>query len=179
MVEKNTMIFVGGIHGVGKSYFCEIVKNKLGIKSYSASQLITSRRNRGFAADKLVPDIDDNQLLLAAAVDELRRVEREFILDGHFCLLNAEGIISRIPLDTFISLTPGMIILLTEKPEVIANRRLWRDHVQQNVSDIKDFQNAERKYAEEVAAQLGIPLEISNGDSDLERILGCIQKGGL
>ena len=34
------MIFVSGIHGAGKTYFCNIIKEKLGIKNYSASQLI-------------------------------------------------------------------------------------------------------------------------------------------
>lgn len=31
------MIFVGGIHGVGKTYFCNMIKEILGIKNYSAS----------------------------------------------------------------------------------------------------------------------------------------------
>ncbi len=37
------MIFVSGIHGVGKTYFCNMIKDKLGIKNYSASQLIAGR----------------------------------------------------------------------------------------------------------------------------------------
>lgn len=40
------MIFVGGIHGVGKSFFCDAVKNKLGLNSYSASQLIADKKIR-------------------------------------------------------------------------------------------------------------------------------------
>ena len=34
------MIFVSGIHGVGKDYFSKELEKKLGIKSYSASELI-------------------------------------------------------------------------------------------------------------------------------------------
>lgn len=172
------MIFVSGIHGVGKSYFCNIVKDKLGLKSYSASQLISASRNKGFSEDKLVPDIDDNQPLLLSAIDALRKANKEFILDGHFCLLNAEGAITRISLDTYLTLKPDLMILLTEKPETIAERRLQRDGIQQSVSSIEDFQNAEKKYAKEIALQLNIPLEISDGADDLERVLERIQTGG-
>lgn len=165
------MIFVGGIHGVGKSHFCEIVKNELSIKNYSASCLIARGRNKGFNANKLVSDIDENQLFLVAAVNELRRSEEEFILDGHFCLLNSEGVISKVPLCIFALLMPDMMVLLTESPEVIADRRWKRDHVRQDVSEIKDFQDAEKKYAKEIAMQLSIQLEISRGGDDLVRIL--------
>lgn len=34
---KEIMIFVSGVHGVGKSYFCNLVKESAGIETYSAS----------------------------------------------------------------------------------------------------------------------------------------------
>ena len=58
------MIFISGVHGVGKSYFCNIVKDRTGIESYSASKLITERKKQGFPASKLIPDIDENQQYL-------------------------------------------------------------------------------------------------------------------
>lgn len=171
------MIFVSGIHGVGKSYFCEMIKNRLGINSYSASQLITIRRNQGFSTDKLVPDINDNQSLLVAAINELRITERKFILDGHFCLLNSKGDITRIPADTYSALRPDRLILLTEKPEVILERRFKRDGIEADIMEIEAFQNAEKKYAEEIAEQLGIPLIVSDGAEDLERVIKLIGSG--
>lgn len=45
------MLFVSGIHGVGKTYFCNLVKEKLEIKNYSVSQLIAERRKKDFLAD--------------------------------------------------------------------------------------------------------------------------------
>lgn len=50
------MIFISGIHAVGKGYFCGLVKKKLGIEAYSASDLIAKARNAGFSSDKLVAD---------------------------------------------------------------------------------------------------------------------------
>lgn len=98
------MIFVSGVHGVGKSYFCNLVKDSVGIETYSASALISTKKRSGFAKNKLIPDIDENQQFLLWAVDELRTLCQNFILDGHFCLLNASGKVQRIPYGTFAML---------------------------------------------------------------------------
>lgn len=124
------MIFISGVHGVGKSYFCNMVKAETGIESYSASTLITQKKHSDFSKDKLIPDIDDNQQYLLQAVNELKASEQNFILDGHFCLLNAAGEITRIPYDTFTSLKPDAITLLMEKSEVIVARRKDRDGIE-------------------------------------------------
>lgn len=78
------MIFVSGIHGVGKTYFCNLVREKISIHSYSASQLIVAKQDKIFSVDKLVADINDNQKLLVEAVKELR--ERRIHLGRSFLL---------------------------------------------------------------------------------------------
>lgn len=169
------MIFISGVHGVGKSYFCNLVKESTGIDCFSASTLIRERKKQGFPADKRVADIDENQLYLLAAVDDLRSNLGEFLLDGHFCLLSTEGVITRISLDTFTTLKPEAIILLTEDPEIIAQRRQTRDGVEHKVSDIKAFQDEEAKYAKEVAELLQVPLKISTGSNDIENTVEFIR----
>ncbi len=168
------MIFVSGIHGVGKTFFCNMVKKELGIKSFSASQLITEKRKKGFSNDKMVSDIDANQSLLLEALEELRDSEEEFILDGHFCLLNNQGEIIRIPLETYFLLKPNAIVLLTERAEIISKRRLKRDGIEQKISEIKAFQEAEKIYAQQIAEKLKIPIIISGGADDLTRIIKII-----
>lgn len=172
------MIFVSGIHGVGKTYFCNMIKDKLGIKNYSASQLIAGRREKSFSADKFVSDIDDNQVLLLDAINELRQAGEEFILDGHFCLLNEDGVITRIPMETYTLLKPDVMILLLENPKIIAERRFQRDGIRLDECTINDFQETEKLYAKVIAGQLNIPLEISSGASDLGRIVEIIKTGG-
>lgn len=172
------IIFISGIHGVGKTFFCNMIEKKLGIKNYSASQLIAGRREKGFSADKFVSDIDDNQVLLLDAINELRQTGEEFILDGHFCLLNEKGVITRIPMETYTLLKPNTMILLLENPKIIAERRFQRDGIRQDERAINDFQCAEKAYATEIAGQLNIPLEVSNGTSDLGRIVEIIKTGG-
>lgn len=62
--RDRSMIFVSGVHGVGKSYFCNLVKESVGIETYSASALISTKMRSGFAKNKLIPDIDEHQQCL-------------------------------------------------------------------------------------------------------------------
>lgn len=160
------MIFIGGIHGVGKSHFCETAKAKYGYNTYSASALISERKKEGFPSNKLIPDIDDNQHFLSQAIFDLNTINPQYLLDGHFCLLDAQGIITRIPQQTFCSIRPNAIILLTERPDEIARRRMERDRIEHDVESICRFQDEEIAYATEISAVLGIPLWISKGIID-------------
>lgn len=173
------MIFISGVHGVGKTYFCDMVKKELGINTYSASQLISEKKKVGFDNSKLVSDIDENQQYLLLAVEELRQNASnntsDFILDGHFCLLDTGGAVTRIGVDTFTSLKPEAIILLTEKPEVISQRRKERDGKDVTPESIKSFQTEEQKYVEEVAIQIGAQLFVSKGSEDLPKALDFIK----
>lgn len=50
------MIFISGVHGVGKSYYCAQLKDKLGLNSYSVSTLISELKQGDFAIDMLIPE---------------------------------------------------------------------------------------------------------------------------
>ena len=168
------MIFISGVHGVGKSFFCDKVRDQVGMKSFSASALITERKKAGFPASKLIPDIDENQQYLLDAVEELKASEQEFLLDGHFCLLDGSGKITRIPENTFTSLHPDAIILLTEDPAIIAERRRSRDGITAAIEDIRAFQDEEILYAQEIADLLGVPIRISKGNHDIDSTISFV-----
>ena len=93
--------------------------------------------------------------------------------------MNEHGEITRIPQDTYTSLKPTRIILLTEKPEIIAQRRLDRDGTAQDIEPITAFQNEEHQYAKEISSLLDAPLIVSKGAADLNRILEFIREGGI
>ena len=168
------MIFISGVHGVGKSFFCDQVRERLGMESYSASRLISERKKAGFPASKLIPDIDDNQPYLLDAVEELKAEGKDFLLDGHFCLLDGNGVITRISENTFTSLRPDAIILLTEDPAIIAERRSSRDGVATEVDVIRAFQEEEIKYAQEIADLLKVPIMVSKGSNDVDDTIAFI-----
>ena len=58
-------------------------------------------------------------------------------------MLNTDGEITRIPEETFTQLNPDAIVLLTEDPDIIAQRRFERDRVEHKPDDIDRFQKAE------------------------------------
>ena len=163
------MIFISGIHGVGKTYFCNIVEEKVGIKSFTASELIKKYSHKDYSNLKSLSDIDieQNQSILIHAVNIIKNKYEKFILDGHLCLIDISGNIIRISKETFIELNPEMLILLTEDAQVISQRRYKRDIIKQPVSLINSFQHEEITYGKEIASLLNIPLYISSGVNDI------------
>jgi adenylate kinase len=170
------MIFISGVHGVGKSYFCTMLRETTGIETYTSRKIIEQAKKVLFAADKKINDIDDNQKHLLAAITVLKGKNRSFVLEGHFWLLSKDGSIVRIPKQTFIDLQPEAIVLLTEQSAVIAERRMERDGIEIDMMQTQRFQEAEIAYAQEVAEELGIPLKVSRGAGDLQDTIDFIKK---
>ncbi len=153
------MIFCSGIHGVGKDFFLKKVEEVTGIKSYSASSLIETYGSVEFDEDKRTPNINRNQECLLQALKS-EKLPKEYILNGHFCLLNEKGEPERIPIKTFYELNPSKITILTEKPEIIVGRRMIRDRKEVSVEETEKFQKEEIIYGKEVAKKLGIPIKV-------------------
>ena len=168
------MIFISGVHGVGKSFFSEKIKEEYGLNTYMASRLISDYKNCDFQPNKKVSNIIDNQKMLLLAIEEKSEKERTFLLDGHFCLIDNNNNITRIELNTFEDLQLDAIVLLTEEPHIIACRRKNRDGISIDTTSIKEFQEEEIKYAIEVAERLHIPLFISRGTIDIENAIRFI-----
>ena len=82
--------------------------------------------------------------------------------------------ITRISENTFTSLHPDAIVLLTEDPAIIAERRSRRDDVAPVVDEIRIFQEEEIKYAQEIADLLKVPIKISKGSKDVDNTISFI-----
>ena len=159
------MIFVSGIHGVGKDYFLKNIEEVTGVKSYSASSLIEEYGNVELNADKKTKDISGNQDYLLQAIRS-EKLPKEYILNGHFCLLNEKGEPERIPIETFYGLNPSKIIILKEKPEIIVERRMARDRQEVSVEGTKRFQDEEIAYGKEVAKKLGVQIGVFDAGNE-------------
>lgn len=81
----------------------------------------------------------------------------------------------RISHDTFTTLMPEAILLLTESPDTIASRRKNRDGRDVSVESIKAFQDEEISYAKEVTTEIGAKLFISKGADDLTSAIDFIK----
>ena len=170
------MIFCSGIHGVGKDYFLKKIEEVTGIKSYSASELIEEYGSIKFNFDKKTKDIEGNQDYLLRAIRS-GNLPKEYILNGHFCLLNSRGEPERIPIEIFYELSPNRIIILKEKPEIIVGRRMIRDRQEVSVEDTKRFQDEEIAYGKEVAKKLEVPIAVFDATKETEKAVRFISRG--
>ncbi|MBC8438182.1 MAG: AAA family ATPase [Deltaproteobacteria bacterium] len=169
------IIFVGGVHGVGKTTLCKKITDELHIKHYSASQLIKKLKNEDVDnKDKRVKNIDSNQDLLIAAIDQYLDKSVLSILDGHFCLLNTKHEINRIPKETFAAISPVAIITLHDSIANIENKIARRDGIHYNVNLLSSFQDEEISYSADVANYLEIPHLLFDVSDKIEGLINFI-----
>jgi adenylate kinase len=170
-IKHRKLIFLGGVHGVGKSTLCKNLFLPAGYYCVTASELI---KDAGGAVrkDKKVSALDDNQAKLITQLSRIRNSYARFLLDGHFTLINSHGHIVPIPIHVFRKIRPNVLILLTETPNELAGRLNARDGKKWSLSLIKTFQEQELKHARSVAFELKIPLHhFQNGVSPIKQLV--------
>lgn len=167
MYKTGKIVFVGGIHGVGKSTFAYNIKSKCSqVECLSCSEIIKWEN----PTHKEVGNVSETQGKLLQNLPYFIDQDRNYILDGHFCLLTERGSIECIPMEVFETISPSLIVVLKEAPHKICQRLNVRDRHNYPVELVAEFQEEEIKYAKEVANTLGIPLEVCNS-TDSEYII--------
>ena len=169
------VIFLAGVHGVGKGYLGAPAAKALGITHRTASQLI--REEKGLAtwgADKRTADLDDNQRALIQAVNKLR-ASGNILLDGHFVLRNAIGLLTPLEISVFDQLKLKGVVLLTNDPQVIVERLANRDTKSTDVASVAELAAAELLHAKQVCMTLKLPLSVLHSPTEDEVVL-CISE---
>lgn len=151
------IILVGGIHGVGKTFFCNEISSQYNLPHFSASELISKAKKEAFSKVKKIDNIDKNQDLLISSIEAFTPDNTWFLLDGHFCLLDVNGNITKIPETTFFGLFLKGIIILVDSAEEIQNRLHKRDNNVYDLELLDKFQKEELIYSKEIASNLNIP----------------------
>jgi len=156
--------FIGGIHGVGKGSICSKVCEQTALLHLTASELL--RWNEISAMDnKKVDDIPNTQDRLIVGLNNVTKANESYLLDGHFCLFNADGAVEKVPLETFVKIAPKSITVATAKVELIKQRLEKRDKKTYDFDVLSTMQNTESEYAKEIATLLNVPfIEIKNGN---------------
>lgn len=151
-------ILFSGVHGVGKGYFLDKTKKYLKhYEVYSASSLIGKYQLATDAGYKKVSNVKNNQdILIKAIKKEKGRNLKDFILDGHLCVFNAQGDVERIPEYFFIDAEINGIVLLQDDSQVICDRISKRDSKEIDINAIKSMQDEEKRYAEELQSKFHI-----------------------
>lgn len=156
------LVFVGGVHGVGKSTVCNEVATNLDIPIHTASAVIRAGRS-GETLDtgKTVLDVDTNQGLLVRGMQErLVKSPGLQLLDGHFALRSLSGSIECVALTVFEQMDVRHIVCFQDDPSNIWSRLQQRDGYSGPLQDIIDLQEHELRHAVYVADGLGLPLQV-------------------
>lgn len=160
MMRSNHLIFIGGIHGVGKTTTCKRLANALGAVHLQAGKLISKHLEKQ-PKTKIVKNVDKNQGYLLFELEALSDLKKPLILDGHFTLLN-NNTIRKIPKKIFLKMKPSLVIVLTDAPARIAARLKKRDKLFYDIALLRKMQALEREHARSVADTLRVDyLEFS------------------
>ena len=153
------IIFLAGVHGVGKTTFAQKYIVPMGFEIRTASALIKSARGH-VQKNKLVKDADKNQAILIDEFEKIRKFSSKIILDGHLVLMGKNKKLERIPINVFRSLKISQIILLEIDSGTIRKRLLKRDKSRMSLEKCEKFILEERSHAIDVSENLKIPLLI-------------------
>lgn len=173
-MNNRKIIFVGGIHAVGKGTFCEKLSNKLNFIHLSASQVLKWEEISDLD-NKKVQDFSTTQERLLTNLNKIIKPNKKYLLDGHFTLLNSFGEPEKIDESTFVGIQPESIILLTCKPKIIFERLKERDDKIYNLSVLEKMQELEVEHAKYISNILDIPL-FNVIDGDTGQILEHLEK---
>ena len=168
IVMTKRIIFIAGIHGVGKTFLCSKLSTDTGINHYSASELIkrTSKDQQADHTEKRVANVDKNQDILIRTIEQYLCDETVFLLDGHFCLLSKNSTAEPIPTEIFQQLSPVGILLMHSPIKTVIERLSNRDGKTYDPNTLSELQECELQHGRLIAQQLNTPcLEFADGDS--------------
>jgi adenylate kinase len=161
--NKN-IIFMGGIHGVGKGTICKEISLNTGLIHLTASQIL-KWEEISEEGNKLVEDITSTQDRLIKGLKNLIKNNEKYILDGHFCLLNSDGIPSRIDEGTFDQINVKIIAIVIDDVVKIAKRLEARDGKIYDIKVVNELQQMEIEYAKYLSNKYSVPyIEIKDGN---------------
>lgn len=174
-LNGSNIVFVGGIHGVGKTTICERAAKQFEIVHLVAGHIIRERVRSASDGGKGVESVDDNQDALVTGLSTRVSKGQTLLLDGHFALLMASGKIQRIPFQTYESIAPSAVLLIKDDPQEIAFRLNSRDGKRYEASDLAHLQLEEEANAKAVCERLSTPLVVAHPNDGFEALVGLVR----
>jgi adenylate kinase len=177
-VGRQPIVFVGGIHGVGKTTVSRALAALLPALHVTAGTLIresacAAERVTVGIGNKTVPNVAANQALLLHGLALYRsRVAAHpvpVLLDGHFALLDEAGDVVSIPQQVFVEIAPIAVLLVEATARIVRDRLLQRDTEAPSIARISELAERERASAADVCLDLRIPLWTVSGDVPTEQ----------
>ena len=158
------IIFIGGIHGVGKGTLCKEIVLKTDLIHITASKVLKWNEISS-SNNKLVENLSSTQERLIHGLKNLIEKDKQYLLDGHFCLLNSNGVPCKIDEETFDTINPKIISIVIDDVVKIVERLEKRDNKKYAVQTLNELQEMEIEYAKYLSNKYSIPyIEIKNND---------------
>lgn len=157
-INEFQIIFVAGVHGVGKTVFSERLSRALGVPRLSASMLIAEHIKAPAATNKRVKNVEANQDALVAAIESHPINSKQFILDGHFCVFDSSDTVKKVSPEVFKTLAPVVVVLLHDEIQEIHKRLESREAKKFDIELLNRLQKTEIEHANEVCNLLDIPM---------------------
>lgn len=170
VVDMET-IFLGGIHGSGKSYLGHRLGEALGYVHYSAGELLSASGKRGMPS---AGRTQENQAVILQQLTKLTRPGQRIVLDGHFTLVSVGGEVTAVPPHHWVPLSPIALLVLDTPVEVCHRRLLVRDGSEWKRELLEESRLAELRHAEDVAEALGLPLAVLRPPSEYLQALAHV-----
>lgn len=158
-------MFIGGVHGVGKTTICKASLDPLGFDCISASELIR-RHVTMHKTDKRVRNVGKNQDVLVAESNKEKLKSLLYGLDGHYCLLNKDGAIERLPVEVFDSLGFDLLALVDSTVDAVVKHLQARDGTKWSKKTVAALMSAERTHAKRIAKALNKPLVVLDAQKE-------------
>lgn len=158
-------IFVGGVHGSGKTQLCKKIQEKIDCVYLSASQLLKWSKK-----EKTVENVQENQRILKELLKKEMQDDKLYLIDGHFTLWNKEYKCEKVPLTFFEDLNIKCILLTVEDYSVIYERLCTRDETNVTLKNIEDISKIENEQAIFISENLKVPLHKIVSTKEIENI---------
>lgn len=171
----SNVIFIGGIHGVGKSTICQHICRELNMEYLSASEVLKWEDINEDVKNKKVENIPFTQNRLITGLKNALQEDKNYLLDGHYCLLNKDNEVEKISLDTFNQINPIALVLILGDVKEIKKRLETRDNKPYEFELLERLQNSQLAYAKVLSEVLNIPLHIGKND-DYSNILVSLRE---
>ena len=171
---RRGMVFVTGIHGVGKTTFCEHLARSLALPTFTASSIIRDCGEMNTDPARLNGEVLSNAEIFRRAILQLGQSHRTFFVDGHTVLLDQDAHFVRIPPSIFADLQIFAFVLLYHDVEEV--RRRLKCEIPNEPPFLAAFQSAEIEQASFIANQLGLKFLAHHGSEGPDKITSEIER---
>lgn len=158
-VLKNNIIFVAGIYGVGKDYLVSKVSSKFDIIKYSARDIISQAIGEKYGSNKYVTDKNANQEALVEFFESYDN-DKLVLLTGHFCILDKNNDVVKLPEYAYNKLRIKHIICFNAEIGIIQNHLINRDGKIYDLDVLDKLQKEELNFSYDIAKNNNIKYTI-------------------